>query len=1001
MKIALPLALALAVLSTGAVRASESAADPAASLVRRAAASLDLSTESFTLANGLRVVVHTDRKAPVVAVSVRYAVGSRNEPPDRIGFAHLFEHLMFAGSDHVPGGFYPVMRDLGASRVNGNTGYDSTVFYETVPTAALARALFVEADRMGHMDRTIDQAALDVNRGVVRNEKRQTDNQPGGTAFYRAFDRLFPAGHPYGHPVQGSLAALDAATVADARAWHRRYYVPRNAVLALAGDIDAAQARVLVERYFGALPGGERAPVPPVPIPALAAPAADTVTDQVPQTTVTRYWTTPGFLAREGPALDVAAKLLGTLTDAWLDRALIRDGHLVTAVMTSSGASADHGTFLLSYTLAPGADPALAAQRVDAVLRRFMSEGPTAEEIRRVVMRDLGMAAQTLETADGQAAALGDGVLMAGDAGYFHRQLVAAAALSPQDVRDAARRWLSRPAYTLTLAPGPRTASEPEAQPTRSPAPPPSPATPVASAALPPIGPAAPVRFPAVSRSTLSNGIPLLVAQRTGAALTRMAMTFDGGRSADAPGEAGAQAMMLAMLGEGTRTRDAAQIARDREALGASLWFEADMDQSLGTLVVPSAGMDPALDLFADMVRNPAFSPAAVAHVGSNRAALARRQQGDPAQIARGVMAPLLYGAGSAYARADGGDDEAVVAHLSAPRLAGLHDAWIRPDKATLLVVSDLPVDTIRAAAERAFGNWRGTGAPGCLSVTTRAAAAPRIVVVDRPGSVQSTILGAVATPLDGRMAAARVFATMVSNDALGGPGGRINQDLREHNGWSYGAGASFVPLVHAMPFVVSTAVQTDRTGDAIDHIRRHLTDYAGPRPIDPAELGRTIAAALVALPGRFESGDTVLSTMRADALFDRPDDYPASLAERYRALDREQLAAAFRTAVDPARMSWVVVGDAKKVEPSLVALGLPMDRIELTGTAAVRRLEAPLGGTGVALWRRRGVHLHRARPAIPLCAAGCRAARSHPSSLRFVSEWPRMGQRRPRALVR
>jgi zinc protease len=228
------------------------AAAPVPELVER----VDIPFQSFTLDNGLTVLVHEDRKAPVVAVSVWYNVGSKDEPKGKTGFAHLFEHLMFNGSENAPGDFFEPLQQIGATDYNGTTSFDRTNYFQTVPTAALERALFLESDRMGYLLGAVTQEKLDNQIGVVQNEKRQGDNRPGGLVWYRVLEEIFPEGHPYRHSPIGSMADLQSATLADVKQWFLDNYGPNNAVLVLAGDIDAASARPLVEKYFGAIKRG-------------------------------------------------------------------------------------------------------------------------------------------------------------------------------------------------------------------------------------------------------------------------------------------------------------------------------------------------------------------------------------------------------------------------------------------------------------------------------------------------------------------------------------------------------------------------------------------------------------------------------------------------------------------------------------------------------------------------------------------------------------------------
>lgn len=902
-------ALVAATCASGAGASGVPAGQECSARAVRAAAALTIPYQRFVLPNGLRVIVQTDRATPVVSVSVRYRVGSRNEPADRAGFAHLFEHLMFAGSDRAPGDFYDRMRAIGATGVNGTTSFDTTVFYETVPTGALDRTLFLEADRMGHMEATITPALLDVTRGVVQNEKRQNEDAPYAIGTENSFARMFPPGHPYGHPVLGSMRALDAATVDQARAWHRRYYTPANAVLVLAGDIDAETARHKAMRWFGDLPPGTLAERPAAPVPP-AVDAHDTLTDRVPQISVTRHWVTPGLTDPDGPALDLAARVLGSLSGAWLDGALVSDGRLATSVMVSAGISADIGTFVINTLLAPGTTPAAIAPKVDAVLARFTARGPDADDLCRVVMRDIAFQTQTLETTAGRASALGEGEMLNGDPGSMLRQIAVQAALTPDDVRHAAARWLTRPAYTLTIVPGARSTDDRASPPS---APPRTPALAhdgASSTTLPPVGPIASLRFPAVMRMRLGNGLALVYARRPATPITRFALAFDGGTAVDGPTEAGAQKFLYAMLAEGTAQRDRIQQAQANERLGAQSWFDVTPDQGIARLTVPSSSAAAALQDLAQTVRYPAFDPAALIRVRDAKLASIRFEQADPQSIGRHAVAARLYGADSGYGRSVDNGDAAAVTAITRDRLLTIYKAWIRPDKATLIVVSDLPFATIRRMARKAFGTWHGVGEAGRSRAAAAQVTTGGTVSIALPGSAQSLVLAAIRTPIAGRGASDQMFAAAVGGEALSGFRGRINRDLRERNGWTYGATGGFDIRADAVGWILAAPVERGRTCDAVRHIDDQLHAYLGPDPLRADEFGQVIRAGLAALPARFERGDSVLDSLILDRRLSRPAGYQASLERRYRSVTRLQARAAVRALLDPDHVTMVVIGD-------------------------------------------------------------------------------------------
>ena len=910
--------------------ASASAAAPVSQLVR----SVDIPFEQFTLPNGLRVVVHTDRKAPVVAVSVWYDVGSKHEPTGKTGFAHLFEHLMFNGSENAPGEFFEPLKNVGATDYNGTTSYDRTNYFETVPTAALDRALFLESDRMGYLLGAITQAKLDEQRGVVQNEKRQGDNQPYGLLRYKLPGGLFPVGHPYHHTTIGSMADLDAASLEDVKNWFRNHYGPNNAVLVLAGDVDVATARAKVERYFGAIPRGPASVARPAPLAALPAPVTEVIRDRVAAPLVTRSWSVPGLNEADAAALEVAGGVLGGLSSSRLDNALVRGEKLAVRVSAGNRAFAEVGAFSVTAIARPGVDQALLERRLAEITADFIRTGPTADEVNRYVTGVVANRVAGLESVGGfggKAVALAEGALYSKDPGFYKKRLQALAAQTPESVRAAMNRWLTRPAYALAIVPG-----EPEAYQNAAVAQPvaKAPDTPFRGTRgpLPAVGDVASLSFPAVKRAKLRNGIEVVYAQRTAVPITQAVLSFDAGVAADVPGKLGTQALTLAVMDEGTTTLDSIGLAEAKERLGADIGAGASNDRTTLALEVPSANLQPALDLFADVARNPAFAEAEVQRVKQQQLAGIAQELTSPQGLAGRVLPPLINGPDSPYAKAQGQGDPRAVEALTRADLVAFRDAWLRPDKAKIFVTSDRPLEEVLPALDRRFGDWRATGAAGTKNFGAGRPGAPKIVLVDRPGGPQSLILAALPTGLKGTD---DLLAVQTANDALGGSFlSRINTDLRETRGWSYGARGSFSPAEYAAPYIVSAPVQADKTGPSIASLKNDVAEFVSTKPLTQAEFDRAITGAVRALSGNFETSGAVLGAMQANDLYRRPDDYYARITQRYRAMTREQLDREIRRVIDPDKLIWVVVGDAKAVRPQLDSLGLPVEVIPAAAVA-------------------------------------------------------------------
>ena len=897
---------------------------PVADLVSR----VDIPWSRFQLDNGLTVLVHTDRKVPVVAVSIWYNVGSKDEPAGSTGFAHLFEHLMFGGSENSPVSHIQTMSTAGATSLNGTTWFDRTNYFQTVPTPALEQTLFLESDRMGYLLGQVGQEVLDLQRGVVQNEKRQRDNQPYGLTSYAQQEALFPEGHPYRHSTIGSMADLDAASLETVRNWFRDNYGPNNAVLVLSGDIDEPTARTLVNKYFGSIPRGPVNTPAEADIPTLPAPVEQVLHDRVAQTRISRAWVVPGLTDPDAVPLAVGASILGGLASSRLDNALVRGDQ--TASSVSAGAQAFHrlGFFSYSANVKPGGDADAVAARMDAVLADLMANGPTQDEIDRVVTQYAARTIQGLEQVNGKASALAEGQLYAGDPDFYKKQLQAYASVTPAQVQAAMQKWLSRPVYSQVVEPGEREAYvEAAAAPAGATPVPAVEIQRVARDPMPVIGDVSNIDFPDVERATLSNGLPVVYARSTTVPVTRVALDFDAGFAADDAGSLGVHSMMLNLMEEGTTTRDSNALAEAEERLGASINMGASMDRTSASLTTVTTNLEPSLTLLSDVVRNPAFAPAEVERLRAQRLAALANEKTQPGALAARALPPLIYGENSPYGRPfSGTGTEATISALSRDDLIAEHAEWVRPDNAKLFVVSDLPLNELMPRLEAAFGDWTPPAAP--KGEKTFAAAVPdtsaRIVLIDRPQSPQSLIYGGAVLPVSGTD---DLLTLTAANSVLGTDFlSRINADLRETKGWSYGVRGTVSTLQGRVPYVINAPVQANRTGEAIAALIAQYERFLGSEGVTPVELERTINGDTRGLAGSYETSGQILGALRSNDLYARPDDYQETLASRTRALTAAQMDAAARAAIDPDRFVWVVVGDASVVQPQLEALGLPVE---------------------------------------------------------------------------
>ncbi|MFN4019503.1 MAG: M16 family metallopeptidase [Erythrobacter sp.] len=897
--------------------------------------------EEFQLANGLTVLVHEDRKAPIVNVTVWYNVGSKDEPAGKTGFAHLFEHLMFNGSENAPDDYFQYLSEMGATDYNGTTWFDRTNYFQTVPRPALERALWLESDRMGYLLGAVTQEKLDNQRGVVQNEKRQGDNEPGGLVFYDVLKTLFPDGHPYQHEAIGSMADLDSASMEDVKNWFRENYGPNNATLVIAGDISAAEARPLVEKYFGPIARGPVNDPAEADVPTLAAPVRKIFKDQVAATSVTRYWAVEGITGKDRIALDVGAAILGGLASSRLDNELVREGQVAVSVSASNSAFHRIGLLEVGATLKEGVELSALEAQLDAVVGRMITEGPTEDEVRRAVTSTLARTIRGLEQVggfSGKAQTLAEGKVLAGNPAFYASEFEALARLTPADVKAAMARWMTRPAMTVVLEPGPRDTAYEEAASVKAE----SNASERDRAAetitvslkrpAPPIAAIAKLDFPDLERTTLANGMTVTYAHRDAVPATYVTLSFNAGSAADPADLQGLQGMTMGLFQEGTAMLTAQQIAEARERLGVSISAGGSADRSSFTLSALSSNLAPSLDLLRQIVREPAFNEADLARVKAQAITGLRQQMRSPQGIAARAIGTELFGTAAPYG---GVSTIASISAISREDLIAFKDSWIRPDNGEVFVVSDRPLSEIVTALNIALGDWTAPAAPkGAKDFTALAAGQPaknRIVLINRPNSPQSFILGAQRTDLDARDPAWADFTN--ANNALGGNFlARLNMNLRETKGWSYGVRGGPQTYENAVVYAISGGVQADRTGDSLAEMIRETREFLTEKGVTEEELVRNVAAEIGELPGSFETSPAVLGAIQSNALYGRPDDYYETLVARYEGQTRESLDAAARAALDVDDFVWVVVGDAAKVAPQLEAVGLPVEVREMAG---------------------------------------------------------------------
>jgi zinc protease len=913
---------------------------------------IDIPHESFVLDNGLRVIVHTDSKAPIVAVNLWYHVGSKDEQPGKTGFAHLFEHLMFQGSENYRDEYFKPFEMVGATDMNGTTSSDRTNYFANVPTTALDTALWMASDAMGHFLGAVDQAALDEQRGVVQNEKRQGENQPYGQAWERLLTASYPEGHPYRHSTIGSMADLNAATLDDVRWWFRTWYGPNNAVLVLAGDIDVAIAKAKVTRFFGDIPAGPTMAQPEAAIAARDVDTREEMTDRVAQARIYKVWNVPQFATADFVHLDMLAHVLGGSAASRLDRRLVHADKLADSVSAFAMAQQLSGGVMITADVKEGVDPKRVEAIIDEELAKLLEHGPTDSELERTrTVRRAGFVRQIERIGGfgGKADVLAECAVFTGDAGCFRSEQATMDAADTEALRQAGRRWLSKGSHTLLITPGDRmpTADDQLTAPHVA-----APAVAEADAKFkvvesdvdrskgPPLPDTFPdLTFPELQRDTLENGLKLILARREGLPLVQMSMEFGGGFSADAGRPLGTSSFATTMMDEGAGERGALAFASASEELGAAISSNAGLDSASVGLSALKDRLEPSLALYADTILRPRFDPGDIERVRAQWLAQIAQEKTRPNSLALRLLPPLMYGDGHAYGIPfTGSGTEASIAALTRADLIEFHRDWLRPDNATLIIVGDTTFAQIKPLLEKQFGHWK-TPAATLPKLDRRAVdlpKAPRVFLIDQPGAIQANILiGQVIAPTADRQS----LAFDIANGVYGGTfTSRINMNLREDKGWSYGAGASASNTVGQRPWISYAPVQIDRTADAITQIRRELAGFIGDKPATAEEIAKIRAIRVRSLPGAFETGSSVLGTVASMVRYDRPDDYVQTLRQRIEATTDAQVNRAARW-LKPEAMTWVIVGALDKIEAPVRALDLGEPRVlDVDGKPVERR---------------------------------------------------------------
>ena len=879
---------------------------------------ISIDFKKVTLSNGLDVILSQDRSLPITAVNVWYHVGSKNEERGKTGFAHLFEHVMFEGSKNHDASYFEPLQKVGAN-LNGSTTPDRTNYWENVPSNHLELALWLESDRMGHLLEVLTDRKLDVQRDVVKNERRQNyENRPYGMASMLLQPALFPAPHPYNWTTIGSPEDLDNASLDDVKSFFQTFYTPNNASLAIVGDFDFDEALGQVERYFGDIPSGQEVNRTGRMDTTLTGAVDMETHDRVQLPRLYLVWPTiPGFAADQ-PALDLIGAILGDGRSSRLYRSLVYDARSAREVRVYHHAQEIAGEFMVQATANPGHTLEELEQEVLRQIKDISNGGVDERELERAKNRVQAAHVFQLERFggfSGRADQLNYYNIMAGDAGFINQDIDRYLGVTLDDMARVAR----------TLADARvRLAIHPEEQRTTVP-------SPIDRSTTPEASPQPVFTAPVPNRAKLDNGLNILHVEKRGLPTVAFGLVVRSGGVSDPADRAGLAHLTTTMLPEGTGKRTSAQISDEVEFLGSHLRTSASREH----IVLISDGLSTtwhdALEILGDVAQNAEFPAHELERVRANLLTDLRRISDSPATISARATRGVMFGPGTPYGHPLTGV-ESSVEQASADDLKAFFGSNFRPGNSTFIIVGDLSLAEAVEAANATFGTWQAgpEPAPAPTQAALPTPSQTTIYLADKPGAAQSVVRsGHLTIPRkDPRFLSLNVF-----NYIFGGQfGARLNMNLRQDKGYSYGYMSSVDWNLGPSMLVAGGGVQTAVTKETVIETLKEFNEINGDRPVTETEYRDAIDGVTRSIPSQFETQYQVISQLARIVTFDLPDDYFVQFPQRLAETTLEDVRHAGNELLDVEHLNIVIAGDAAEIESGLSELGLPIVPIDYEG---------------------------------------------------------------------
>lgn len=866
---------------------------------------IDIPYKIYTLDNGLTLIVSEDHKVPMVCFDIWYHVGSKNEKPGKTGFAHLYEHIMFTGAEHYPD-FDKVMQTVGGGSNNGTTNSDRTNFFENFTPSGLDRVLWVESDRMGFLLNGLDSAKIEVQRGVVQNEKRQSENQPYAIAYELAVKNTYPQNHPYSHTVIGSMDDLSAATVADIKDWFREYYGPNNATISICGDVNADEVFEKVKKYFGEIPASDPLVKQGEWIAKMNGTHTVIAQDRVAQPLLQKTWNIPAWGSKEGAYLDLLSTVLTNGASSRLYKRLITDEELCSEIWSYTNGQEIGQQLEIGALVNDENDIDKVNAIIDEELMKIFSNGVTENELHLAKTNYFSYIIKSLERVDSKSDMLAENQVFGGSPDYYKTYQDYIRNATPADLKNAANIWLKDGEFILKILPYPDyTTADVVLDRTK----------------MPEVGAISSMKFPEIKTLTLSNGVKVYLIERHETPIVNMSVLFNAGYETDALPKAGTSRLMTDLLLKGTTTKTAEQINDNINALGADLYVTNGLEKTKINLVALKNNFKPSVDLLSDVLINANFPASEFDRLKKEQIIAIEQESANPNQLASRVLPQLMYGKSVANGLPSSGSGyKETVASITREDVVNHFQKNLGYKNATIFVVGDITEAELKPILEKSLSNWKAGEKANKLTLAKPEARTTKIYFIDMPGAQQSVIRGSELFPVEKDIA--KDEAKEMMNTLLGGSFlSRLNMNLREDKHWSYGAGSYFNNTKQQSQYTIYTSVQTDKTKESLIEILKELTAINKMNIITENEFKQQQAATLMELPGNYEANSDLSYNLEDAIFYDKGLSYLNNISTTIQALTLANVHAAADQYITPQNLTWLVIGDKSKVYEGLKEL--------------------------------------------------------------------------------